>query len=104
MGKFRYNDYNIGAVCAGKRPPTPGFRSSVPICAQLTGIRNSVTSPALQVLVMIWSRREGTVSNVIIIQNAEKQNETLTFWEFAKIGVPLMVVQVAVYWIWLSVI
>ena len=46
----------------------------------------------------------GAASNVIIIQNAEKQNETVTFREFAKVGIPLTVVQVAVYWIWLSVI
>jgi len=46
----------------------------------------------------------GAASNVIIIQNAEKQGETLTFWEFARVGVPLMVVQVAVYWVWLSIV
>jgi len=42
----------------------------------------------------------GAASNVIIIQNAEKKgNETLTFWEFAKIGVPLTIVNAAVYWL-----
>ncbi len=46
----------------------------------------------------------GAASNVIIIQNAEKQGETITFFEFAKIGVPLTVVQVMVYWIWLSIL
>jgi Na+/H+ antiporter NhaD/arsenite permease-like protein len=40
----------------------------------------------------------GAASTVIIIQNAEKQGETLTFFEFAKVGIPLTVVQVAVYW------
>jgi Na+/H+ antiporter NhaD/arsenite permease-like protein len=44
----------------------------------------------------------GAASNVIIIQNAEKQGETLTFWEFAKVGLPLTVIQVAVYWAFLS--
>jgi Na+/H+ antiporter NhaD/arsenite permease-like protein len=43
----------------------------------------------------------GAASTVIIIQNAEKQGETLTFFEFAKVGIPLTVVQVAVYWVWL---
>jgi Na+/H+ antiporter NhaD/arsenite permease-like protein len=43
----------------------------------------------------------GAASNVIIIQNAEKQGETLTFFEFAKVGVPLTVLQLGVYWAWL---
>ncbi len=42
----------------------------------------------------------GAASNVIVIQNAEKKgHETITFWEFAKIGVPLTIVQSAVYWL-----
>lgn len=45
----------------------------------------------------------GAASNVIIIQNAEKQGETLTFFEFMKVGVPLTVLQVLVYWGWLAV-
>ena len=46
----------------------------------------------------------GAASNVIIIQNAEKKTgETLTFWEFAKIGIPLTVINIAVYWLFLSV-
>ena len=44
----------------------------------------------------------GAASNVIIIQNAEqKAGETLTFMEFAKIGVPLTLVNVLVYWLFL---
>lgn len=46
----------------------------------------------------------GAASNVIIIQNAEKQGETITFFEFMKVGVPLTVVQVFVYWGWLAVV
>ena len=45
----------------------------------------------------------GAASNVIIIQNAEKAGETLTFWEFARIGIPLTIVNVLVYWIFLSI-
>jgi len=41
---------------------------------------------------------------VIIIQNAEKEGETLTFMEFLKIGLPLTVVQVGVYWVWLAIV
>jgi Na+/H+ antiporter NhaD/arsenite permease-like protein len=45
----------------------------------------------------------GAASNVIIIQNAEKQGETITFIEFAKVGIPLTLLQIGVYWIFLSV-
>lgn len=45
----------------------------------------------------------GAASNVIVIQNAEKKaHETITFWEFARIGVPLTVIQALVYWLALS--
>jgi len=43
----------------------------------------------------------GAASTVIIIQNAEKQGETLTFFEFARIGIPLTLLQIGVYWGWL---
>jgi len=42
----------------------------------------------------------GAASNVIIIQNAEKKaGETLTFWEFIKVGIPLTAVNALVYWL-----
>jgi Na+/H+ antiporter NhaD/arsenite permease-like protein len=45
----------------------------------------------------------GAASNVIIIQNAEKRsNETISFIEFAKIGIPLTLVNTLVYWIFLQ--
>lgn len=44
----------------------------------------------------------GAASNVIIIQNAEKEGETLTFPEFVKIGLPLTVLQGLVYWFFLG--
>ena len=44
----------------------------------------------------------GAASNVIIIQNAEKKaGETLTFWEFARVGIPLTAVNTLVYWLFL---
>jgi len=45
----------------------------------------------------------GAASNIIIIQHAEKENagESITFVEFAKIGVPLTAINVAVYWAFL---
>jgi Na+/H+ antiporter NhaD/arsenite permease-like protein len=45
----------------------------------------------------------GAASNVIIIQNAEKQGETLTFFEFMKVGLPVTILQIAIYWGWLAV-
>jgi len=44
----------------------------------------------------------GAASNIIIIQNAEKRTgETLSFWEFAKVGVPLTIVNILIYWLFL---
>ena len=37
----------------------------------------------------------------IIIQNAEKCGATLTFFEFARVGIPVTVIQVGIFWIWL---
>ncbi|HXW99102.1 MAG TPA: SLC13 family permease [Methanomicrobiales archaeon] len=44
----------------------------------------------------------GAASNVIVIQNAEKEGETLGFGEFVKIGLPLTVLQLLVYWFFLG--
>jgi Na+/H+ antiporter NhaD/arsenite permease-like protein len=47
----------------------------------------------------------GAVSNVIIIHNAEKNSGvTLTFFEFAKIGLPLTIINILVYWLYLSLV
>ncbi|NLI15424.1 MAG: anion transporter [candidate division Zixibacteria bacterium] len=41
----------------------------------------------------------GAASNVIIIQNAEnRSNHTLTFMEFARVGIPLTAINILVYW------
>ncbi len=46
----------------------------------------------------------GAASNVIIIQNAEKKSgETLTFLEFARVGVPLTIINILVYWLFFCV-
>jgi Na+/H+ antiporter NhaD/arsenite permease-like protein len=46
----------------------------------------------------------GAASNIIIIQNAEKRNGgTLSFWEFARIGVPLTIVNIAVYYFYFKI-
>lgn len=47
----------------------------------------------------------GAASNVIIIQIAEqKSGETLTFWEFVRIGVPLTALNTFVYWFFFIII
>ena len=45
----------------------------------------------------------GAASNIIIIQNAEKKGETITFLEFAKIGIPLTIINLLIYWLSLSI-
>jgi Na+/H+ antiporter NhaD/arsenite permease-like protein len=47
----------------------------------------------------------GAASNVIIIQNAEqKSKETLTFWEFVRIGVPLTIINILFYWLFFTIL
>jgi len=46
----------------------------------------------------------GAASNVIIIQNAEKQGYTLSFCEFAKVGIPLTIIQMTVFGIYLLIL
>lgn len=45
----------------------------------------------------------GAASNVIIIQNAERNGETISFWEFTRIGVPLTIVQLLIYVLFLGI-
>lgn len=44
----------------------------------------------------------GAASNVIIVQNAEKKGNTITFFEFAKIGIPLTIINILIYWLFLK--
>jgi Na+/H+ antiporter NhaD/arsenite permease-like protein len=47
----------------------------------------------------------GAASNVIIIQNAEKKfGETVTFLDFAKIGVILTAINLLIYWLFLAIV
>jgi len=47
----------------------------------------------------------GAASNIIIIQNAEmKSHQRITFWDFAKAGIPLTILNTAVYWLFLSLL
>jgi len=42
----------------------------------------------------------GAASNVIIIQHAEKHQTTLGFFEFARVGIPLGILNLLIYWGW----
>lgn len=42
----------------------------------------------------------GAASNVIIIQHAEKHRATLGFFEFARVGIPIGIVNLLLYWLW----
>jgi len=44
----------------------------------------------------------GAASNVIIIQNAEQRGVTLTSLEFARVGIPLTTLNLAVYWLFMT--
>ena len=47
----------------------------------------------------------GAASNIIIIHNAEKKSgETITFLEFAKIGIPMTIINILVYWLFFVLI
>jgi len=44
----------------------------------------------------------GAASNVIVIQNAEREGSTITFLEFFRVGFPLTVVNILIYSMFLS--
>jgi Na+/H+ antiporter NhaD/arsenite permease-like protein len=44
----------------------------------------------------------GAASNVIVIQHAEKEGYSLSFWEFFRVGLPLTVANIVVYSLFLS--
>ncbi len=43
----------------------------------------------------------GAASNVIVIQNAERHGTAFTFFDFARAGIPLTLVNVGIYWLFL---
>ncbi|HON81494.1 MAG TPA: SLC13 family permease [Methanoregulaceae archaeon] len=45
----------------------------------------------------------GAASNVIVIQQAEQEGYSLTFWEFFRVGLPLTVLNIMVYSVFLSI-
>lgn len=87
------------------------FISNVPFVALFEPLILSAGGGTIQVLTLAAGSTIagnltilGAASNVIIIQNAEKKGSTVTFLEFAKIGVPLTIIQVVIYWVFLSLL
>ncbi|HOG64926.1 MAG TPA: anion transporter, partial [Spirochaetota bacterium] len=46
----------------------------------------------------------GAASNIIVLQSAERHGAGFSFWEFARVGIPLTLLQAAVYWVWCSLV
>ena len=86
------------------------FISNVPLVALYTPTLMQLEAPTKALMALAAGSTIagnltilGAASNVIIIQNAEKNSgETLTFIEFIKIGVPLTVINIFIYWLYLS--
>jgi Na+/H+ antiporter NhaD/arsenite permease-like protein len=43
----------------------------------------------------------GAASNVIIVESADRRGVHLSLLEFARVGIPLTAIQVAIYWLFL---
>jgi Na+/H+ antiporter NhaD/arsenite permease-like protein len=85
--------------------------SNVPLVALLLPVLTEAGSGTVQMMALAAGSTIagnltilGAASNVIIIQNAEKKNNsTIGFLEFVKIGIPLTVLNIAVYWLFLMI-
>ena len=86
----------------------PQFLSNVPFVALVLPLISSSESVIPLMALAAGSTIAGNLSilgaasNVIIIQNAERQGETLGFREFVRAGVPLTLLQAVLYWAFLS--
>jgi Na+/H+ antiporter NhaD/arsenite permease-like protein len=81
------------------------FISNVPFVALYTPLLVSASASTKALMALVAGSTIagnltilGAASNVIIVQNAEKKGRTITFLEFAKIGIPLTLVNILVYW------
>ncbi len=72
------------------------------INAGVNNIKAGDISPAFMLLFSNELLSLRAASNVIIVQNAERRGQTLTFPEFARAGVPLTIINIIVYRIFLS--
>lgn len=84
------------------------FISNVPyVSLALPILENISAAPIFYITLLAGSTLAGNLtifgaaSNVIIIQNAEKSGETLTFLEFLKFGFPIVLIQSVIFIGWL---
>lgn len=87
------------------------FISNVPyVSLALPLLENISAAPIFYITLLAGSTLAGNLtifgaaSNVIIIQNAEKSGETLTFFEFLKFGLPLVLIQSVLFVGWLMLV
>ncbi len=85
------------------------FISNVPFVALFQPVLLSAGTPVTHVLALAAGATIagnltiiGAASNVIVIQNAEREGATLTFLEFLKVGLPMTVINILVYSAFLS--
>jgi Na+/H+ antiporter NhaD/arsenite permease-like protein len=82
------------------------FISNVPLVALYLPMLTGADAPQLMALAAGSTIAGnltilGAASNVIIIQNAEKYGHTIGFLDFVRIGLPLTLVNMAVYYVFL---
>lgn len=87
------------------------FISNVPyVSLALPILENMSAAPIFYITLLAGSTIAGNLtifgaaSNIIIIQNAEKSGETLTFFEFLKLGLPLVLIQSVIFVGWLMLV
>ena len=44
----------------------------------------------------------GSVANLIVVENAQREGVTVSFWEYCKVGVPLTLLTLALGIAWLQ--
>ena len=84
---------------------TPRFSANVPLVALYLPM---LANPDVQSLMALAPGNAiagnflilGAASNVIIVQNAEKEEGILGFFEFARVGIPLGFLNLLIYWSW----
>jgi Na+/H+ antiporter NhaD/arsenite permease-like protein len=104
-------DFDLGGhgVVLGLSVVLSQFISNVPMVALYLPVLNQAGSSTGALMALAAGSTIagnltilGAASNVIIIQSCENRcEETITFWEFLRIGFPLTVVNVLVYWVFL---
>jgi Na+/H+ antiporter NhaD/arsenite permease-like protein len=77
------------------KPVIPAMPAEVQETAWLALAMSSTLAGNLTVL--------GSVANLIVVENARREGVSITFWDYARAGVPVTVLtlEVGVLWLWL---